>query len=595
MAQNGLILARGVDNAAPDVTYVVDPQTGSQRSVPEGVRAINASGVLAGLRPVANCNDFEAYLLFPDGSTRSLGSPLPTQPAGSWCLPPAHWISELDDQLRLSVTWGDAAGAHGYLWDGATWRLQAPPRSFISAFVGDHAVGWSSDEALFWRAGVATDLGAGRAWALNPDDLVAGEQDNVATVWSNSIATQLPLPPGCQTSSARAVSDSGVVGGSMLAALGAMEHGFLWSGGSVQDFNDFLDSHELLVTEVGFIGRNGIIAGRAVDMKGNAQAFAAIRTSAPFTPDPSWREKGQILAREPARDLAIDRSAVYWIGPVSLQAPSPAAPAHTPIAPAGGWTLRRVDKTGGAVRTLAAGSEPENFDGSIVTGGGYVYFRIWEGYTAPSIRRIRASGGTVETVSTGFADFAADDENLYTRAVSDGTLLRMPHSGGTPMVLEVVPGTGVATDGSELWYGVIEASGGTIRGRPRDGGAAKDLFPPVSWFSVFESIKVDSSHVYFEVSARMFHGFYRVPRTGGTPERLPFDDVVRGFDPSLEQLFRARPFLADGGNPGCLIRSAADGSAAACVDSGPFRYQSPRADADAVYVIRDLDIVRIAR
>jgi len=257
--------------------------------------------------------------------------------------------------------------------------------------------------------------------------------------------------------------------------------------------------------------------------------------------------------------------------------------------------LGRVDKTGGAVTTLAGGSEPENFDGSIVTGGGYVYFRIWHGYTAASIRRVRASGGTVETVSTGFADFAADDENLYTHARSDGTLSLTPHSGGTPVVLEVVPGSGVATDGSELWYGAIEASGGTIRARPRDGGAAKDLFPPVSWFSYFDSIKVDSSHVYFEVSARMFHGFYRVPRTGGTPERLPFDDVVRGFDPSLDQLFRARPFLADGGNPGCLIRSAADGSAAACIDGGPFRYQSPRADADAVYVIRDLDIVRIAR
>jgi len=47
--------------------------------------------------------------------------------------------------------------------------------------------------------------------------------------------------------------------------------------------------------------------------------------------------------------------------------------------------------------------------------------------------------------------------------------------------------------------------------------------------------------------------------------------------------------------PGCLSQSAADGSAAACIDAGPFRYQSPRADSSAVYVIRDLDIVRIAR
>ena len=142
--------------------------------------------------------------------------------------------------------------------------------------------------------------------------------------------------------------------------------------------------------------------------------------------------------------------------------------------------------------------------------------------------------------------------------------------------------------------GSTGASGGTIRGVPRDGGSTKDLFTPISWISFIDTIKADGLYVYFEASSRMFHGFFRVPRTGGTPERLFFDDVVAGFDASAGQVFWARPFVSDVGKQGCLIRAAPDGSVA-CLDIGPFRYQSPRAGSDAVYVIRDLDIVRIAR
>jgi hypothetical protein len=93
----------------------------------------------------------------------------------------------------------------------------------------------------------------------------------------------------------------------------------------------------------------------------------------------------------------------------------------------------------------------------------------------------------------------------------------------------------------------------------------------------------------------MFHGFFRVPRAGGKPERLLFDGIARGLAPDGHQLFWARPFVSDGGRLGCVLHAAADGSAPACIDAGPFRYQSPSADSDAVYVIRDLDIVRIAR
>jgi len=61
----------------------------------------------------------------------------------------------------------------------------------------------------------------------------------------------------------------------------------------------------------------------------------------------------------------------------------------------------------------------------------------------------------------------------------------------------------------------------------------------------------------------------------------------RGFDVSAQQLFWAAPR--------CLSRTAADGSGATCIDTGNFDYASPRADENAVYVIRDIDIVRLAR
>jgi len=142
---------------------------------------------------------------------------------------------------------------------------------------------------------------------------------------------------------------------------------------------------------------------------------------------------------------------------------------------------------------------------------------------------------------------------------------------------------------------VTGTSGGTLRNVRSGGSPVKDLFPPVSYFSFIESIRVDSLYVYFEASTRMFHGFFRVSRNGGKPEPLPFDGVVAGWDASGQQLFWAQPFVADGRFRGCLIQTAADGSGPECIDTGPFRYQGPRADPDAVYVIRDLDIVRIAR
>src|SRR5207237_1274947 len=131
---------------------------------------------------------------------------------------------------------------------------------------------------------------------------------------------------------------------------------------------------------------------------------------------------------------------------------------------------------------------------------------------------------------------------------SDATLSRTPHVGGAPMVLDLAPGSGVVTDGSEVWYGVSSGSGGTIRNLSRDGGSTKDLFAPVKGLSGFDSIKVGARYVYFEVSSHMFHGFYRVLRTGGMPEPLLFDGVVAGFDAEAQQLFRARPFVSDGGN-----------------------------------------------
>ena len=54
------------------------------------------------------------------------------------------------------------------------------------------------------------------------------------------------------------------------------------------------------------------------------------------------------------------------------------------------------------------------------------------------------------------------------------------------------------------------------------------------------------------------------------------------------QLFWARPFQERTAGLGCVGRGAT------CLDSGMFDYESPRADGDSVYFIRDHDIVGVS-
>jgi hypothetical protein len=576
LAANGLVFAIGTsgDNR-PLLYYVVDAHTGATREVPEDFAAINSQGVLAGLRRAASSDTcaLEVYLLFPDGSTKDLG-----KPAEARCLEDLIFVAGLNDQLQVAVSWEDINGTHPYLWNGTTWQLQARPGSsavLVALNANGHTAGWvrsNPEHATLWRGSMATDLGVGRAWSLNALDTVVGEQDGAATVWSTSGVRRVPMLPGRDASTAYSVGDSGDVGGEMVTVATYAQHGFLWSNGTVHDVNDLLDSHELLVMWISFIAKDGTIAGHAVDMNGDTQGFVATRTGAPLVPNTAWRDRGTVLARgQGAVALAIDRESVFWMNTSWMN---------------GGWAVRKVSKYGGPAATLAEGAAPEHSEGAIEVGGGYVYLRTFcdQPCTTTGTRRVSSSGGPVETITSAVGEFAVDDRYLYYR--TDESLFRRPHQGSVEVLLDAVSGSGIGTDGSDVWYGVTSNDSVTIRRIHGDGGISKQLFDPMMSYSSIGSVKVDASHVYFEARGRMSHGAFRIPRDGGKPE-LVAPGGAWGFDVSASHIFWAAQR--------CLNRTALDGSAGACIDTGPFDYRSPRADDTAVYVIRDVDIVRIAR
>jgi hypothetical protein len=594
IAPNGLVLAGGWDGASPEPLYVVDAHTGARRDVDGDTQAVNASGILAeASRFSTTCAAPAVFLAFPDATSNPLPPvPLAPVPVGYACDPPQAIVARLADDLRLAATFGDYYGAHAYLWDGVTWQLQPPLETQAVAAAlgaGTHVTGWSAvgneDHAVLWRDGAVIDLGPGRAHDLNATDIVVGEQGNVATQWSGSTATPLPVPRGWQWSVAKGISDSGVV----VGTLGTLQvrRGFVYAEGVVQDVNDLLDAHELLATDVLFVARDGTIAGEGLDLHGGVQAFAAVPTGAPLAPDTTWRDAGQVLARgEPAIDLAVLGADVVWIDERSIE---------------GGWAVRRVATTGGAVETVAEAQPPEDVASRIALGGGYVYFRTFDASTTAPVRRVRLADGAVETVATPLAservDFAADEQFWYLRS-PDGAVVRVPHAGGDPLVLDTAPGFGVATDGSDVWYAVDGGTGPTIRGVARDGGAPRDLFAPgdlgLPVDVTIDAITPGPQYVYFTAGDKIGGATLRVPREGGAPERIAFDGLAT-LDASDGDVFWTRPFAFEAGGPGCVVRTAPDGSGAACLDVGPFSYHAARVDPDAVYFLRDLDVVRLAR
>jgi hypothetical protein len=602
IAPNGLVVVHAFDWVSAAEYYVVDAHTGARRYVDATTLAVNAAGDLA--RTSAGSCGPGVSLVFRDGTVRSVPPP-PLAPApASWeCFRQAT-VAGVDDDLRIAATLSDYYGAHAYLWDGTEWKLQPPLESdavVVALGAGMHAVGWSAfgseDHAVLWRNGVATDLGPGRAYALNSADVVVGQQAGRATSWTGTTATPLPLPAGWQTSRANGVSDAGVVvGGLGTYSPSAVAHGFLHATGVTYDVNDLLDRHDLLVVEVTFVARDGTLAGQAVDANGNTQAFAAVPTGAPLAPDTSWRDAGQVLARgEAAGDLAVGSGQVVW----------------TASTPGGGWAVRRVAAAGGLVTTVAEGPPPQFTEGPIALGGGYVYLRTVDlTASASEVRRVRLADGAVETVEATstrapVAEIAADERFVYLRT-RDGAVVRLAHAGGDPVVLDAAPATAIATDGEEVWYAVAGPTGPTLRSVPRGGGPPRDVVSLALMDEVISAIRLGPHHVYFTMATTRRSGPYRsatfrVPREGGAPERMPYD-ALTDLDANGEDVFWARPFaggqlgpLREGGGQGCLARTAPDGSGAWCVDAGPFRYRAARADSEAVYFLRDLDVVRLPR
>jgi probable HAF family extracellular repeat protein len=113
--------------------------------------------------------------------------------------------------------------------------------SQANAIAAIHAAGYSilsdqiSTRATFWHDGLAEDLGAGVANAINSSDQIASyipQSDGTsrATLWDHGLVTDLGmLPGGFNSSQATGINDSGEIVGTASLGTGFKFAGFKWT------------------------------------------------------------------------------------------------------------------------------------------------------------------------------------------------------------------------------------------------------------------------------------------------------------------------------------------------------------------------------
>src|SRR5205814_493617 len=113
-------------------------------------------------------------------------------------------------------------------------------------------------------------------------------------LWSNGTLQRLDLPPGYEIGDAYGIADNGDVAGLAMVPLNLGAHGMLWSGGTVYDLNDLIDTHDWLVTSAAGVTRDGNIVAYASNRDMQAHPVVLIRKGPPV-PDRSWRGGGTVL------------------------------------------------------------------------------------------------------------------------------------------------------------------------------------------------------------------------------------------------------------------------------------------------------------
>jgi len=628
MSRNGLVLA-----ASGGVRWVYDTSTGATRDVPPTVSVINSSGVTAGVRPAGKkdasglCDDSEVFLHYPDGTEKGLGNPVNGDYGGLRCEAAqgcivgdeCRLLSALDDAGDLVAQWDSLEnGVHStnvYVWDGTSWRklprLGGESDSADSAAHGEvvgrsstkRAADLSQTHAVMWRGDVATDLGTlggGRSAAhrINERGQVVGQSNYAGRVsshaflWDSGRMTDLGSLPGFDTTVAASINLHGQVVGtaSYYSWAGpSATRAIIFAGGQAYDLNDLVDTHDLLLVTGRRIADNGAIA---VSTGGPSyHPVVLVPTGAPLAPDRSWRSAGTVMASgELAANLALDATNVYWIT----------------VSADRDLSIKAAPKVGGAVTTLWSTHAGFTY-GNLLVDDRYVWFdmmvcagAVCTG-TTPGIWRVPKTGGSPERFAEGSEWLALNDRKVYsTRPVPSSyptqELISTPNAGGAT----VVHATGefasyLAVDGDVAYFVKRVQTGNWSLSVlcSESSGRVTELTAPSIDFSGGE-IQLDATSIYL----RDGYHLLRFPRSGGAPRVLA--TITPSSPPSGHDLEVNGGFVywtqdAHDGQPACVTRIDANGGNAVCLDRGFWRYPAVRVDDTSVFLIRDTDIVRLAK
>jgi probable HAF family extracellular repeat protein len=169
---------------------------------------------------------------------------------------------------------GDIVGGNGS--DGAFIRhgntidilpgITSPQHTTYPQGINDlgQVVGWSggqdgSPHAVIWQNGVPTDIGVGRAYAINESGAVVGEGGQSAFLWQNGVRPIGSLP-SFSFSAAYAINDLGAAVGEAYGTDERLGHAFISQDGVMQDLNDLFPGGMTLRRATG-INNSGQIIG----------------------------------------------------------------------------------------------------------------------------------------------------------------------------------------------------------------------------------------------------------------------------------------------------------------------------------------------
>jgi probable HAF family extracellular repeat protein len=607
--------------------WIYDIRTGATRDAP-GALGVNDTGTTVGIRGAGKdasgkCDDFEVYLEQPDGRTQGLGNPVRGDYGTLDCYQQGHGVEILDEQGWPVVQWrSDSTRNPGgvFRWNGSGWDRLPPVGAFIAgaravndrgdlAGGGGSSAGGTIQHAALWRNGRMIEIGTfggsvSYARGINDANQVVGYatmtfdgSDERPFLWSDGDLHELGLPAGYEIGEAYAIADNGDIGGEAFPPGIPGVHAILWSGGASFDLNDLIDTHDWMVTSVAGMTREGHIVAYAYNRAMQSHPVVLMRRGPPV-PDRSWRGGGEVLAEgQNPIALAVDGMRVYW-QQAGMWRPASRAT----------WTLRSVPKMGGEVSVIGAGLGGSA--GQMLSDGTSVWFERSSCLNPPDctsfdlgIWQMPVLGGSAKRVAAGSSQFALQSGLLFSKAPAGsgrGAVYRTQLAGGTSAVIDTMElfrsyvATGLDTDATTVFY-TWSAPGGTVnvRAQPLAGGATRDLFAGEPRFQGTRRLKVDGRFVYMQLGQEIL----RVPTTGGAVQQvvppLTKNAYIQDMDAKGGRVWWTVPQSLDG--QGCLWRANGDGSDATAVECGLWGYGGVRVDDSAVYVVRELQIVRFPK